>query len=354
MQRYYATKDDIRKLIASWLEQFKVFASEEVEEKFFYKLLANTDEDFVISPPYRQVEPLKAFLSKVRETIAYYPEGDFKPHAEETIIIGTKACDLRALKVHDAVFLEGDFKDPVYEAVRQAMYIVSSDCCDFSDECFCLGVGGKPYPEEGFDINLSPVGEDFIVEVASDKGEKLLEIGGVELKEVSEELVAKRDEARKALVEKLQKQVDELKLPKVEDVPRLLDEKYEHPLWAELSENCVECGSCTNVCPGCHCFLIFDAVTEEGYYERLRTWDSCQFAGFSKVAAGANPLENSAARLRNRIIKKFQFLPRNYGGILGCVGCGRCVAGCPAKIDIREVLRELGSREPVQANTSKD
>ena len=34
---------------------------------------------------------------------------------------------------------------------------------------------------------------------------------------------------------------------------------------------------------------------------------------------------------------KFKYSPERYG-MLGCVGCGRCVAVCPVNIDIRKVI----------------
>jgi ferredoxin len=46
-------------------------------------------------------------------------------------------------------------------------------------------------------------------------------------------------------------------------------------------------------------------------------------------------------RLRNRYIKKFSFFPDNIN-LNACTGCGRCVEACPAKIDIRRILKNLG------------
>jgi predicted aldo/keto reductase-like oxidoreductase len=44
--------------------------------------------------------------------------------------------------------------------------------------------------------------------------------------------------------------------------------------------------------------------------------------------------------LRNRYEKKFEFFP-NVLGKIACTGCGRCITGCPAKIDIRRILKNL-------------
>ena len=35
---------------------------------------------------------------------------------------------------------------------------------------------------------------------------------------------------------------------------------YNSPLWKELGERCLACGSCTIVCPTCYCFNVVDEV----------------------------------------------------------------------------------------------
>ena len=45
-------------------------------------------------------------------------------------------------------------------------------------------------------------------------------------------------------------------------------------------------------------------------------------------------------RQRNRILHKFSYMHENLEEI-GCVGCGRCITGCPVNIDIIEVIEGL-------------
>jgi len=96
------------------------------------------------------------------------------------------------------------------------------------------------------------------------------------------------------------------------------------------------CGTCTYVCPQCHCFNIEDRLLLDGG-ERVRAWDSCMYPGFTIQASGHNPRPDQAARWRQRIMHKFEYLPRNVG-LYGCVGCGRCILSCPVQLDIRQVL----------------
>ena len=73
---------------------------------------------------------------------------------------------------------------------------------------------------------------------------------------------------------------------------------------------------------------------------RLLVCDSCMLKGYARVAGGGNPRAKLFMRLRNRFEKKFDFFPK-WIHVYACTGCGRCVSACPAKIDIRQVLRKL-------------
>ena len=102
---------------------------------------------------------------------------------------------------------------------------------------------------------------------------------------------------------------------------------------------CVECGGCNFICNTCHCFLLSD-TGDESKNKKLKLWDSCQYANYSRVAGGANPLKARYQRLRFRFTKKFDFFMDNLG-MPACCGCGRCIEVCPGKIDLREVWKDL-------------
>ena len=286
----------------------------------------------------RPVEPLKAFLFRAREKVAdgfedVVPPADGKP----LCVVGVKACDLQGLAILDAVFIGPDYTDPLYARGRASTLIVSADCTEPLDVCFCRALRLDPHPREGFDLNLAAVEGGFVVESGSERGEKVLDKLREHFTTAADAQVAERDRVRAATEEAVDRQVREHGIPALDRLDGAIRRSYDAPLWEEEAERCVECGACNTICPTCHCFLLHDRLDGDSL-ARFRLWDSCLIKDFARVAGGANPRSRLWMRLRNRFEKKFDYFPRVHG-ITACTGCGRCVRGCPAGIDIREVLR---------------
>jgi ferredoxin len=120
-----------------------------------------------------------------------------------------------------------------------------------------------------------------------------------------------------------------------------LDGMFEHPLWDEVAKKCLTCGTCTFVCPTCHCFDISqENRMKEG--ERFRCWDSCMFSSYTEMAGNHNPRADKTSRVRQRFMHKLCFFEDRYGKSL-CVGCGRCVEKCPVALDITCLIDEIGT-----------
>lgn len=118
-----------------------------------------------------------------------------------------------------------------------------------------------------------------------------------------------------------------------EDIPTLLEAGMNHPVWEEKAERCYSCGSCNLVCPTCYCFNVrdeFDWDMESG--RRVREWDGCMLASFAAVAGGHNFRSSKTARYRHRYLRKGLYAPRRVTNEISCVGCGRCITACTAKI----------------------
>jgi len=123
------------------------------------------------------------------------------------------------------------------------------------------------------------------------------------------------------------------------NIEKSLDNIFESKIWSETSRICINCGSCTFICPTCHCFDVQDEM-EKGSGKRIRLWDTCQFELFTQEASGHNPRGVAFARTRQRLYHKFNYYVKNYE-LIGCVGCGRCITNCPVSHDIRETLESV-------------
>lgn len=330
--RFYINRADWEKFLGQISKTYRIYAPQEVTNELAYQLLAQENVNNTIYSTYRAVQPLKTFFCLPQEKVT-----EVTPQAEKTIVLGVKNCDLKALQVLDKIFLEGDFVEPFYKDRRDKTLIISSDCYQPKDTCFCTLLDNNPFPEEGFDLNVSPTDDGFLLEVGSSKGESFIASIKEDLKEATSDLIEKREKKRKVAKEKVIEINREFKTER--PFPTVVKEEYASPVWEEVAKTCVECGACTNICPSCYCFLLVD-TKDEGKFPKVKFWDSCQHSGFARVAAGINPRAKLYERLRNRYLCKYEYRPENFG-IVACTGCGRCVEACQGKIDKREVIKKL-------------
>ncbi|MBD3264685.1 MAG: hypothetical protein GF375_06255 [Candidatus Omnitrophica bacterium] len=343
---YYLSREDFISLLRSLEKSYNVYAPVKKNNQRFYKKFAGDYSDILVGE-VRPFEPLKAFFSPGRESVA---EG-FKPDVrlgedKPSCVVGVKACDLKGFKVQDYVFLNHDYEDPFYSGRRKANLIISSDCTCAIDTCFCLALGVKPYPQEDFDINLSPVEGGFVVELGSSKGREVFNQHSHLFRKADEDSICVREEQRKRIIKEVDENIKDNNIPLQDELEGVVEEEGETDIWEDEVKTCVECGACNTICPTCHCFLLYDEKDEDKM-QRLRIWDSCLVKDFARVAGGANPRPKLWMRLRNRFVKKFNFFPR-VADIYACTGCGRCILACPAKIDIREVLRRLVDKKRIK------
>jgi len=275
---------------------------------------------------FPQPETLFEFSTNSKDPAAYrLKEPDVK--GKKTILFGVRPCDARSIVLNSMPYVE----DVYFQKRLEQIFVFGLLCKEGCSTCFCNWVGGSPVGTDGMDVAAIDLENVYVLRAVSQKGEELLENAG--LSEAKKE----EKEAFNELVEKSSRQTQK-------DTSNILKSKdlfdlYNAPFWQELSDACINCGTCTFLCPTCYCFDIQDEVLK-GKGRRIRYWDSCMFPLFTLHASGHNPRGDKLKRVRNRFMHKLKYFPDRFGPI-SCVGCGRCIKECPVSIDIRQVLRQM-------------
>lgn len=282
------------------------------------------DYDTTILPP------AKKFIHMPGEVLFQFEdavEGKDPVEVEKRILFGVHACDINGLLSLDKVFLE-TYPDPYYKARRDNTAIIALNCVSPCKNGFCASFNTGPSADMGFDLSLTDLGDKYIVEVGSAKGKEL----AAGLSAASNEDYIARNRTLRAAQQQITRRID------ADNLDVLLHQNYDHPVWQEVKEECLACGSCTSVCPTCYCFGVQDYVDltlEKG--ERQRFWDSCMFYEFSRVAMNHVFVPDREARIKQRMYHKLTYFQQQFEAP-GCVGCGRCVATCVKHIDPVDIV----------------
>ena len=257
---------------------------------------------------------------------------------QATAIVGVHPYDIYATWLLDDAMAR-DPKDANYMARRERALVIGLDIAKPADEhMFCQDMGTLEV-DEGYDLMLTDLGDQYYVDVATERGEALINDCGCfnPATQASHEAKAEFTQAKRAAFGK--------KSPyDTKYLPEILEESYDSLIWDALSRRCFSCGTCNLVCPTCYCFDVCEAVEmnlTEG--TRDRKWDSCMLKNFAEVAGGENFREDKSARLRHRVFRKGKYL-REMFGKSGCVGCGRCDRHCTADISILQIYKQLATQ----------
>ncbi|MBC8481465.1 MAG: 4Fe-4S dicluster domain-containing protein [Planctomycetes bacterium] len=288
--------------------------------------------------------PRKFFLPPVEELLTFGEEGSYKSsyECEPFVLLGVHPYDMIAINQMDELFSQDNY-DSHYFARRNNATIVALDVITPSENVFASSMKTATV-DNGYDVLLTDIGDCYIIDAATEKGEEL-----VKLAENASEATGSDLEKRQKVQDDNKKRLNKHELKcDPSYLPKLLEKAYDHPVWEETAKTCFGCGSCNQVCPTCYCFNVKDDVNWDlANGKRERSWDGCLLNGFTKVAPDHEFRSSQADRFRHRLYRKAKYVPNKIGGQIACVGCGRCVSAClpdianPVKIYNR-LVEDLG------------
>jgi len=320
-------KAALDKWVAVCIENQRVFGVQAKEDRFVFAPLANAEDlrldyDVTILPPKKYFLPPRETLLKFDRKEGFESVFDDEPF----VLFGVHPYDMIAILQTDKLFSQ-DHSDTHYVNRRQKATIVACDVQNASKEVFA-GCMGTATVKDGFDILITKIDSDYLVDIRTEKGQALAKTiknaGDADEMSLKLRQLVWADNTKLLQKHKLNVRPDVL--------PKILDRSYDHPVWEEKAQRCYSCGSCNLVCPTCYCFDVRDDVEwnlQKG--KRYRVWDGCLLSDFATVAGGHNFRHNRADRYRHRYYRKGKYVPEKIGEV-ACVGCGRCITACTAKI----------------------
>lgn len=230
---------------------------------------------------------------------------------KKKIIFGLRPCDLHAIAVTDTFFSDPP-ADPYYAAKRESATLIALECTTPGKNCFCDSLGKRD--PVGHDLLVFSSGKFLYAKEETKKGLALIK---------KSRLFEKSPEKQKPRRLPCKKRASPVPAPKVQ--------------WGKWGKACFACGACTSVCPTCTCFDVEDEKQLSGKTERFRTWSSCFTKDFTTVAGGHCFRPSRTEMLKQFVSHKFPYFKKQFGTTM-CVGCGRCITACTAKIDISKII----------------
>ncbi len=289
----------------------------------------NLDYESLVVPPkviaFPQLDSLFRFQGeKIIETV---------PPASKKLLFGLRACDVKGILFMDD-FFKRNFEDIYYLNRSMDKLLVIVGCKQPLESCFCTSAKTGPFLEKGFDLQLVDIGDKYVVEIGSERGEEFVNTYRRFFDKASKDDIEHSEAAKRNVEESVGLRVDFEKA-----IKSFCEDKVPEEIYETIAQRCIYCGGCLYVCPTCSCFNVFDDI-KAASGARYRNWDACVFEGYTREASGHNPRTEKWLRTARRYEHKLKY---DYlaTGTSGCVGCGRCLSSCPVNIGISQVIEEV-------------
>jgi ferredoxin len=330
MERKQITKQSLKDWLTKIIADGKqLYAPVRKGDKTDFKHIRSVDE--ISTEHIQTTQSAKAMVFPRTEKLFSYKKEkgditlqDYNPDTlPETVVFGLHPCDAIGFRPLGSIF-NWDTPDKPYNERRKRTTLIAMSCTQSDEYCFCTSVNGGPGNTEGSDILLTPVKEEYLVEINTEKGKELIE---------------KYNSFFTTAPDHLNKEDYLAKIPvrfSVKEISKKITGMFNSNIWKAQSERCLGCGACAFVCPTCACFDIQEDAKGNGG-NRVRCWDSCGFSLFTLHTSGHNPRPDQSARWRQRLMHKFSYMPDRLS-VVGCTGCGRCSRACPVDMNLSEQL----------------
>jgi len=249
---------------------------------------------------------------------------DVEPIVDDTrrFLFNVRSCDAKAIAFLTRM-QELDPPDASYLRRANNVTVITLACTTPCELGFCICTDSGPFLSDCYDAQLTDLGESYLAEVASPKGDAAVAEAGGLFRRADEREATQR----KNLEDAAKLHFGEKTCHFASAMRRISTGRVPDSLWQKMSGWCLECGGCSIVCPTCYCFSVKDLGCN-GTWIRCRLRDSCQYSAFTLEASGHNPRAQRKDRMKRRFFHKVSAQYYARDGAVGCVGCGRCIKVC--------------------------
>jgi len=331
-------KEDLWEFIEYLKKDYEVVGPQRKVDEYVFDYINNLAE-LALDYATTMLPPKKLFFPSREPLYGYEKVGSevilrdlSEKWDKKRVLFGVHPCDLNGLLILDGVF-KGEFEDPLYLYRRKNTLIVCLMCKNPTEYCFCDAMGTGPTMEKGYDLLVTDIGDKYYFRAGSKAGRKIIRADffraatKVNRKKKEAEVLRLKNKLRSGFT--------------IHALEEKMKGKFWSRLWEAHTKKCVLCGACNFTCPTCYCFNVIDETDFAGRKgERVRVWDACHFKNFALVAGGLNFRGGKIPRVKLRLYHKLCYSIEQRG-VYDCVGCGRCIQFCPAKIDIREIIKDV-------------
>ena len=230
MEKKLLKKDKLSGIVKKMAADKTVYAPVQDEDNVLFKVLEPGMEPLVSFANTKNA-PKKVFFPHSELLLKYTrsPKGmvfaAMPADEKEFVLFGVRPCDARSFSLLDLLFDQEKWKDPYYIEKRKKGAVISLACVQPPyASCFCTSVDGSPTSTQGADILLTDLGENYLVEFITPKGESLAAYFG-EATAADASAEAKKKEIAEKSAAAIQS-----KIPGRAIKP-ILDVSFEHPFW---------------------------------------------------------------------------------------------------------------------------
>jgi formate hydrogenlyase subunit 6/NADH:ubiquinone oxidoreductase subunit I len=283
------------------------------------------------------IPPAKKILFPPDEKLVTYEVNEkikVRPLIEssEKVLFGINAWDINGMNFLDRFFVT-DFIDENYLERRKKLIVIGMDS-EPTETNFSPSMDSE-YAKDGFDLYLTELKDRYFIRINTARGDEILKKYAV-----TEDALVKDFKDYNNYMDNYRKKFKlNVNIKDFYDNFELIYDDDE--FWKRVAKNCYSCGSCNLACPTCFCFNVKDDIElnlKDG--NKTREWDSCMLPEYGLVAGGLNFRPDKENRLKQRYRCKLKTFFDKFGRY-ACVGCGRCIEVCLAKINIADDINSI-------------